>query len=74
MSSVSRTDQRKLTDLSHVGIAVRDAEETAKFLASIWKIGGPERDDVYEPTWDELQIGQLTLGPVCQDRPASAPR
>ena len=31
----------QLTNISHLGIAVKDAEKTAKFLSSIWNIGTP---------------------------------
>jgi methylmalonyl-CoA/ethylmalonyl-CoA epimerase len=46
----------QLTNLSHVGIAVKDAEQTAKFFSSIWNIGQPEVFD-YEPTLEEMQAG-----------------
>ena len=61
----------QLTNLSHLGIAVEDAEKTAKFLASIWNIGAPEIFD-YEPKKEELFVGEpfkvrlawLMLGPI----------
>ena len=46
----------QLTNLSHLGIAVRDAEKTARFLSSIWNIGTPEVFD-YEPKQDEMISG-----------------
>jgi len=45
-----------LTNLSHVGIVVRDAVETCRFLSSIWSIGAPEVFD-YEPRPEELISG-----------------
>ena len=61
----------QLTNLSHVGIAVKDAEKTVQLLSSIWNIGKPEIFD-YEPAAADLQFGQsfkarlvwLTLGPL----------
>ena len=47
----------QLTNLSHVGIAVEDAEQTAKFLSTIWNIGDPEVFD-YEPKQEELFAGE----------------
>ena len=47
----------QLTNLSHLGIAVKDAEETARFLSSIWNIGTPEVFD-YEPKPEELIAGE----------------
>lgn len=46
----------QLTNLSHVGIAVEDAEKTAKLLSSIWNIGSPEVFE-YEPKPDEMIAG-----------------
>jgi catechol 2,3-dioxygenase-like lactoylglutathione lyase family enzyme len=46
----------QLTNLSHVGIAVKDAEATAKLLSSIWNIGTPEGFD-YEPETEDLIAG-----------------
>jgi methylmalonyl-CoA/ethylmalonyl-CoA epimerase len=46
----------QLTNLSHVGIAVKDAEATAKLLSSIWNIGSPEVFD-YEPAEEDLVAG-----------------
>jgi methylmalonyl-CoA/ethylmalonyl-CoA epimerase len=46
----------QLTNLSHVGIAVKDAEATAKALSAIWSLGTPEVFD-YEPADDELTAG-----------------
>ena len=47
----------QLTNLSHLGIAVKDAEKTAKFLSSVWNIGKPEVFD-YEPKADEMISGE----------------
>jgi methylmalonyl-CoA/ethylmalonyl-CoA epimerase len=46
-----------LSNLSHVGIAVKNAEETCKFLSSIWGIGDPEIFD-YQPKAEELIEGE----------------
>lgn len=46
----------QLTNLSHLGVAVKDAEKTARFLSSIWNIGTPEVFD-YEPKPEELITG-----------------
>ncbi len=47
----------QLTNLSHLGIAVKDAEKTARLLSSIWNIGTPEVFD-YEPKQEELIAGE----------------
>jgi methylmalonyl-CoA/ethylmalonyl-CoA epimerase len=47
----------QLTNLSHVGIAVENAEKTAKLLSSIWNIGSPEVFD-YEPKPEEMIAGE----------------
>ena len=47
----------QLTNLSHVGIAVKDAEKTVEFLSSIWNIGPPESFD-YRPTASEMFFGE----------------
>lgn len=47
----------QLTNLSHIGIAVEDAEQTAKLLSSIWNIGSPEVFD-YEPQASEMSAGE----------------
>lgn len=46
-----------LTNLSHVGVAVKDAEKTAKWMSTIWNIGTPQIFD-YEPKKDELFVGE----------------
>ncbi len=46
-----------LANLSHIGIAVKDAEKTCQFLSSIWNIGDPEIFD-YEPKPEDLIEGQ----------------
>ncbi len=45
-----------LTNISHLGVAVKDAEKTAGFLSSIWDIGTPEVAD-YEAKPEELISG-----------------
>jgi methylmalonyl-CoA/ethylmalonyl-CoA epimerase len=47
----------QLTNLSHVGIAVENAEKTAKLLSSIWNIGSPEVFD-YRPTEEDMIAGE----------------
>jgi hypothetical protein len=47
----------QLANLSHVGVAVENAEQTAKLLSSIWNIGTPEVFD-YEPKPEEMIAGQ----------------
>ncbi len=51
------TGNIELTNFSHLGIAVKDAEKTAKWLSSIWNIGTPEVFD-YEPKKEELFVGE----------------
>jgi catechol 2,3-dioxygenase-like lactoylglutathione lyase family enzyme len=61
----------QLANLSHVGIVVRDAESTTRFVSSIWNIGTPEVID-YWPTDEERIVGGsfglravfIQLGPV----------
>ena len=48
----------QLMNLSHVGIAVENAEKTARFLSSIWNIGSPEVFD-YEPKPEEMIAGDV---------------
>jgi methylmalonyl-CoA/ethylmalonyl-CoA epimerase len=47
----------QLTNLSHVGIAVRNAEQTAQLLSSIWNIGSPQVFD-YWPNEAEITAGE----------------
>lgn len=47
----------ELTNLSHVGVAVKDAEATAKLLSSTWNIGQPQVFD-YWPKAAELIAGE----------------
>lgn len=47
----------QLTNLSHVGIAVKDAEKTAKWMSSIWNIGTPQIFD-YSPKASDLIAGE----------------
>ena len=46
-----------LTNLSHLGIAVKDAEKTVGFISSVWDIGTPEVSD-YEAKPEELIAGE----------------
>jgi hypothetical protein len=47
-----------LTNLSHLGVAVKDAEATIeKVISPIWDIGTPEVSDYY-PKADELIVGE----------------
>jgi methylmalonyl-CoA/ethylmalonyl-CoA epimerase len=46
-----------LTNISHLGVAVKDAEKTAGFISSIWDIGQPEISD-YEAKTEELIVGK----------------
>ena len=47
-----------LTNISHLGIAVKDAEATiTKFISSIWDIGTPEVAD-YEAKAEDLIFGE----------------
>jgi 4-hydroxyphenylpyruvate dioxygenase-like putative hemolysin len=47
----------QLTNLSHVGVAVKNAEATAKWMSTIWNIGSPQIFD-YEPKKEELFAGE----------------
>ena len=47
----------QLTNLSHVGIAVKDAEKTVKWMSTIWNIGSPQIFD-YAPKKEELFVGE----------------
>ena len=51
------TGNAPLTNLSHLGIAVKDAEKTVEFISSVWDIGTPEVVD-YEPKAEELIMGE----------------
>jgi methylmalonyl-CoA/ethylmalonyl-CoA epimerase len=61
----------QLTNLSHIGIAVKDAEATVKALSKLWNLASPEIFD-YEPKEEELFVGRafkarlvwFQLGPV----------
>jgi methylmalonyl-CoA/ethylmalonyl-CoA epimerase len=48
----------QLTNLSHLGVAVKDAEKTVEFLSSIWNIGTPKVSD-YEPKKEDMIYGNL---------------
>jgi methylmalonyl-CoA/ethylmalonyl-CoA epimerase len=47
----------QMTNFAHVGIAVKDAEATAKWMSTIWNIGQPQVFD-YEPKAEDLIAGQ----------------
>jgi 4-hydroxyphenylpyruvate dioxygenase-like putative hemolysin len=47
----------QLANLSHVGIAVKNAEQTARLLSSIWNMGTPEVFD-YRPAKEDLLAGE----------------
>ena len=51
------TGNIQLTNLSHVGIVVKDAEKTTKWLSTIWNIGKPDITD-YEPKKEEMFVGE----------------
>ena len=46
-----------LTNISHLGVAVKDAEKTIGFISSIWDIGTPDVAD-YEAKPEELIVGE----------------
>lgn len=46
-----------LTNLSHIGIAVKDIESTLGFLSSVWNIGGQVIND-YKPEIKDLMVGE----------------
>jgi 4-hydroxyphenylpyruvate dioxygenase-like putative hemolysin len=46
-----------LTNISHLGVAVKNAEDTVGFISSIWDIGIPEVAD-YEAKPEELISGE----------------
>ena len=48
----------QLTNLSHIGVAVKDAEATVqKFFSSIWNVGPPEVFDYY-PKPEDMIYGE----------------
>ncbi len=47
----------QLTNLSHVGFAVKDADKTVEFLSSIWNLGPPE-SVIYEPRPEDMFVGE----------------
>jgi catechol 2,3-dioxygenase-like lactoylglutathione lyase family enzyme len=47
----------QLTNLSHIGIAVKDTAKTIEFLSSFWNIGPPETSDYY-PKPAEMIYGE----------------
>ena len=50
------TGAAQLTNLSHVGVAVKSAKETVTLLSSTWNIGTPEAFE-YEPKPAEMIVG-----------------
>jgi methylmalonyl-CoA/ethylmalonyl-CoA epimerase len=69
--TLDRSGTAQLTNLSHIGVAVKNAEETARWLSSVWNVGTPEVFDYY-PKQDELIAGEpfgvrlvfIKFGPV----------
>ncbi len=61
-----------LANLSHIGIAVKDADKTLEFLSSVWHIGKPMDTTIYTPAKEDLFYGepftaklvQVKFGPV----------
>lgn len=47
----------EVVNLSHVGVAVKDAEATVTLLSKTWRIGTPEAFDYY-PTADDMIAGE----------------
>ena len=47
----------QLTNLSHVGIAVRNAQKTVQWLSSVWNIGTPEVFE-YWPKGEDMIVGE----------------
>ena len=47
-----------LTNLSHIGIAVKDVEKTIGFISSVWDIGTPEIVEEYTPKQEEMIAGK----------------
>jgi len=47
-----------LTNLSHMGIAVKNAEETLEWMSSVWGIGTPEIDIEYWPKAEDINVGE----------------
>jgi methylmalonyl-CoA/ethylmalonyl-CoA epimerase len=56
----------QLTNLSHVGIAVKDADKTLEFLSSIWNIGKPMDVTVYTPSEEDLMYGEQFTAKLVQ--------
>ena len=57
MSWIMENGSIPLANLSHIGIAVKSAEKTARLLSSTWAIGSPEVLE-YEPKKEELIAGE----------------
>jgi len=53
----SHTVPITLSNLSHIGVVVKDVDKTIEFLSSIWDIGPPQLMD-YCPQKDELIVGE----------------
>ena len=53
----SHTVPITLSNLSHIGIVVKDIDKTVEFLSSIWDIGPAQFID-YSPQKDELIVGE----------------
>lgn len=54
---LDKSGTAQLTNLSHVGIAVKNAEETVKWMSSVWNIGKPEVFD-YWPKAEDIAFGE----------------
>lgn len=55
---IFRDGNVQLTNLSHIGIAVEDADKTLGFLSSIWRIGKPMDTTIYTPAKEDLFYGE----------------
>ena len=55
--TLETTGASQLTNLSHVGIAVNNAEKTVKWLSSVWNIGTPEVFE-YWPKPEDMIVGE----------------
>jgi hypothetical protein len=54
---LDKTGTMQLTNLSHVGIAVKSAEKTVRWLSSVWNIGTPEVFE-YWPKAEDMIVGE----------------
>lgn len=56
----------QLTNFSHVGVAVKDADKTLEFLSSIWNIGKPMDTTIYTPAKEDLFYGEQFTAKLVQ--------